>query len=211
MTLGGLFKQPETVQYPVQTKPAPAGLKGSVTVDVETCILCGICVKRCPCGVIEVDKKARTWSINHFGCVQCGYCVRECPKDSLVMEPHYATPAGEKKPEVVVVPAKEKKPKAKPVEQPAPEVSADVRLTPEEEAKLAAMDPEKAAKVRAAMIAKKAKAKAAEKPAEAAPADVQLTAEEEAKLAAMDPEKAEKVRKAMIAKKAREKAAEKSE
>ncbi len=63
------------------------------------------------------------------------------------------------------------------------------------EAKLAAMDPEKAAKVRAAMEAKAKKA-AAKEPA----ADAEL----EAKLAAMDPEKAAKVRAAMEAKKARE-------
>ena len=60
------------------------------------------------------------------------------------------------------------------------------------EAKLAAMDPEKAAKVRAAMEAKAKKA-AAEK---AAAAEAEL----EAKLANMDPEKAAKVRAAMEAK-----------
>ena len=60
------------------------------------------------------------------------------------------------------------------------------------EAKLAAMDPEKAAKVRAAMEAKAKKA-AAEK---AAAAEAEL----EAKLANMDPEQAAKVRAAMEAK-----------
>ncbi len=60
------------------------------------------------------------------------------------------------------------------------------------EAKLAAMDPEKAAKVRAAMEAK-AKKEAAAKQAE-------KDAAMEAKLAAMDPEKAAKVRAAMEAK-----------
>lgn len=57
------------------------------------------------------------------------------------------------------------------------------------EAKLAGMDPEKAAKVRAAMEAKQRKAK---------------DAEMEAKLAEMDPGKAAKVRAAMAAKAAKE-------
>lgn len=48
MTLSGLFKQPETIQYPVQKKEPPAGLKGHVTNDTGACILCGICQKRCP-------------------------------------------------------------------------------------------------------------------------------------------------------------------
>ena len=60
------------------------------------------------------------------------------------------------------------------------------------EAKLAAMDPEKAAKVRAAMEAKKKKEEAAKAAAEAAAL--------EEKLANMDPEKAAKVRAAMEAK-----------
>ncbi len=60
------------------------------------------------------------------------------------------------------------------------------------EAKLAGMDPEKAAKVRAAMEAK-AKKEAAAKQAEA-----------DAKIAALDPEKAAKVKAALEAKAARE-------
>ncbi len=60
------------------------------------------------------------------------------------------------------------------------------------EAKLAGMDPEKAAKVRAAMEAKAAKEKKAKE------------AELESKLVGMDPEKAAKVRAAMVAKAAKE-------
>ena len=93
MTLRGLFKQPETVQYPAQRKEPPAGLKGHVCNDVAACILCGICAKRCPTHAIEVDKKARTWAINRFQCVQCGSCVRECPKACLTMDTAYTPPA----------------------------------------------------------------------------------------------------------------------
>ena len=87
MTLGGLFKKPETLMYPVETKTPPAGLKGHVVNDVDRCILCGICQK---------DKPARTWTIDRFRCVQCGSCVRECPKDCLTMEPTYTPPATSK-------------------------------------------------------------------------------------------------------------------
>lgn len=94
MTLGGLFKKPETIQYPAQVKPAPAGLKGHVVIDTGTCILCSLCAKRCPTHAITVDKKgARTWSINRFQCVQCGSCVRECPKGSLAMDTAYTPPS----------------------------------------------------------------------------------------------------------------------
>ena len=104
MTISGLFKQPETVQYPVQTKTPPTGLKGHVTNDVTQCILCGICQKRCPCGAIEVSNPNRTWSINRFRCVQCGSCVRECPKSCLIMEPTYAPCSTAKHVDVFEVP-----------------------------------------------------------------------------------------------------------
>ncbi|HIW75172.1 MULTISPECIES: 4Fe-4S dicluster domain-containing protein [Gordonibacter] len=96
MTFKSLFGKPETLLYPVQTKTPPSGLKGHVTNHVTSCILCGICAKRCPCAAIEVDKQTRTWSINRFRCVQCGTCVRECPKQCLTMEPTYTSPATKK-------------------------------------------------------------------------------------------------------------------
>ena len=108
MTLRGLFKQPETVQYPAQRKEPPAGLKGHVCNDVAACILCGICAKRCPCGAIRVDKPARTWSIDRFRCVQCGSCVRECPKQCLSMEPTYTPPSTAKYVDSFEVPEREK-------------------------------------------------------------------------------------------------------
>ena len=87
MTFDSLFKKPETVLYPFEQKPAPAGLKGHVVNEVELCILCGICQKTCPAEAITVEKKERLWAIDPFLCVQCGACVRACPKDCLIMEP----------------------------------------------------------------------------------------------------------------------------
>ena len=52
MTLGSLFKKPETVCYPAEKKEAPAGLKGHIVNDVSVCIVCGICQRRCPCAAI---------------------------------------------------------------------------------------------------------------------------------------------------------------
>ena len=96
MTLGGLFKKPETTCYPFEKKVPPAGLKGHVVNDVEHCILCGICMKRCPTSAIVVEKPARRWEIDRFRCVQCGTCVRECPKHCLTMDPAYAPVARKK-------------------------------------------------------------------------------------------------------------------
>lgn len=93
MTLGSLFKKPETVLYPVEKKEAPAGLKGHIVNDVDVCILCGICQRRCPCAAIVVEKTNRKWTIDKFRCVQCGTCVLECPKHCLSMEPGWPAPS----------------------------------------------------------------------------------------------------------------------
>ena len=93
MTLGSLGKKPETVLYPLETKPQPEGLKGHISIDAEACILCGMCERSCPTSCITVDKGARTWTINRYSCIQCGYCVTVCPKECLHMQPGYAPAA----------------------------------------------------------------------------------------------------------------------
>ncbi len=135
MTLRSLFGKPETVMYPIEKRDIPAGHRGLVENDMAACILCGICVKRCPCDAIEVDKKAQTWAINHFRCIQCDTCVRECPKGSLSMNaeiPHVATAI-------------------------ACEVLGKPAPTPEELAAEAAKKAEREARIAAAKAAKAAK------------------------------------------------------
>ncbi len=90
-------------------------------------------------------------------------------------------------------------------EQAAPAAPATVAGPTEEEiqAKIAGLDPEKAAKVRAAMEAKAKKAAAAAvetTPATSAPSAALTEEEIQAKIAGLDPEKAAKVRAALEAK-----------
>ena len=153
MTLGSLFKQPETVLYPLEQKAAPAGRKGTITLLPETCILCGICEKRCPCNAITVQTKERTWAINHFQCVQCGYCVSECPKKSLAMDPGIPHISTKMEPEVVPVPEQVKEEPAEQKDVPAIEPTGDAEM----DAKLAKLPYDKAVKLRAAFMAKQNK------------------------------------------------------
>ena len=90
-------------------------------------------------------------------------------------------------------------------EQAAPAAPATVAGPTEEEiqAKIAGLDPEKAAKVRAALEAKAKKAAAAAvetAPAASAPSAALTEEEIQAKIAGLDPEKAAKVRAALEAK-----------
>ncbi len=108
MTLKSLFKKPETLCYPFETKEPPQGLKGHIVIDVDHCILCGICMKSCPCGAITVQKKERVWQIDPFRCVQCGTCVRMCPKHCLAMDPAQTPTAVEKSLRIYEIPQVEK-------------------------------------------------------------------------------------------------------
>ena len=102
MTMRSLFGKPETLRYPFETKEPPAGLKGHIRNDLDVCIFCGMCARVCPAAALEVDKAAKSWTIDRFRCVQCGSCTRSCPKSCLSMEPSYAPAATKRASEVFV-------------------------------------------------------------------------------------------------------------
>lgn len=162
MTFGSLFKKPETVLYPIETKPKPEGLKGHIEVDVNECILCGLCSRSCSTGCITVDRQAGTWQIFRLQCVQCGYCTTVCPKKCLSMKPNYMPATTQRLTDSydVVAQRKDGKPKSGSGKAAEPEketIAADSDLKPAEtvdaqlESLMKLMDAEKAEKVRAAL------------------------------------------------------------
>ena len=51
-----------------------------VTIDMEKCIGCGLCVKDCFVGVLQMqDGKASVLA----DCFKCGHCVAVCPKNAV--------------------------------------------------------------------------------------------------------------------------------
>jgi len=164
MTLRSLFTKPETLLYPFETKEAPAELKGTLHNDMAVCIFCGACARVCPADALLVDRKEKTWSINRYRCVQCRSCMRACPKDCLTMDNAHFAPTRLKSIEtyLAVEPDSALEGGKKELEESKAE-SKQAAL----EDKLAGMDPEKAAKVKAAMEAKaKREAEASEEASE---------------------------------------------
>lgn len=90
-----LFHGPYTDPYPIIKKPAFEDARGSVTIDIDTCIFCSICQKRCPTGAIVVNKAEGSWEIDRLKCIQCSYCVKVCPKKCLGMDGDYTPPCYE--------------------------------------------------------------------------------------------------------------------
>lgn len=178
MTMRSLFHKPATVKYPYEKRDLERmfpDLRGHVQCDIDMCILCGICSRACPVGAIAVDRKGGTWEIDPYRCVQCASCVRECPKKCLSMSTECAPATTELSVTTIHKPA-------------APAKGAAVggagagatgaasgqgarpksKLTPEQEARVAAARARKAAKDAAAVVASAGASKddaAAEAPA----------------------------------------------
>lgn len=102
--LRNLFSKPATRPYPREPRKYPARTRGHIENDIDACILCGLCARKCPTGAIKVDRAGKTWSISRFSCIQCGACVESCPKKSLSMNQSYTQPGAEKTTDVEVKP-----------------------------------------------------------------------------------------------------------
>lgn len=84
--------------------------RGSVTIDIDDCLFCGMCARKCPSDAITVDKASKTWSIDRMGCVQCSNCANSCPKKCLHMDKNYTTPSATKTVDSFTATAKESAP-----------------------------------------------------------------------------------------------------
>lgn len=102
-----MFKKPATLMYPVVQREWQERTRGSIDIDVDQCIACGICAKRCPADAIEVDRDPRQWTIHRMQCIQCGECVQACPKKCLDMNNKYTEPQAEKVVDTYEIPAKD--------------------------------------------------------------------------------------------------------
>ncbi len=91
-----LFSKPATRKYPQQPRNYPERTRGQIAIDIDSCVFCGLCAKKCPTGAITVNRADKTWSIERFGCIQCASCIESCNKNSLSMLRSYTAPGAVK-------------------------------------------------------------------------------------------------------------------
>jgi ech hydrogenase subunit F len=96
LIFGNFFKKPYTKMYPIRKWEPYKNTRGSIQVEIDKCIFCSICQKRCPAQAITVDKNTKKWEINRLRCIMCNYCVEVCPKKCLSAINHYAAPSPDK-------------------------------------------------------------------------------------------------------------------
>ena len=83
-----LFEGPATRRY--QRKSAStARARGMIGIDIEACIFCGLCSRRCPTGALTVRKDPREWEIDRLRCI-LRLLRRGLPKKCLAMANHYS-------------------------------------------------------------------------------------------------------------------------
>lgn len=94
--LAGMFKRNVTVKYPFRPKINDPLVRGHIGIEIEKCIYCGLCKRKCPTDAIEVSKAEQMWEIERFNCIQCAGCAEVCPKKCLHMN-NVLTPASTEK------------------------------------------------------------------------------------------------------------------
>ena len=90
MVIQSVFKAPATLMYPFKKREMVAPTRGSIVIEIDKCIYCSLCVKKCPPNALTVSKADRTWAIDRMMCISCSACVDVCPKKCLEMVPAYA-------------------------------------------------------------------------------------------------------------------------
>ena len=96
IALKNLFSKPATCNYPAKPAIYPERSRGHIEINIDDCIMCGMCMRKCPSSAIKVDRNTKTWSIERMGCVQCENCVNACPKNCLSIKPGYTVPSTSK-------------------------------------------------------------------------------------------------------------------
>lgn len=97
VTLTNFLRKPITTQYPEERDVVSKRSRGNGLIwDQEKCTGCGLCVKACPQGDIELvtHKEEKKFVVDKFEhdkghCLFCGLCVEGCPAKALLMEYGY--------------------------------------------------------------------------------------------------------------------------
>jgi ech hydrogenase subunit F len=89
---GNLLRGPATRMYPHVRREPFHNTRGRVAIEIEKCIFCGLCQRRCPPKAITVTKDDKTWAIDRLYCMTCNVCTEVCPVHCLAMEREYTRP-----------------------------------------------------------------------------------------------------------------------
>ncbi|XP_047523689.1 NADH-quinone oxidoreductase subunit I-like [Pieris napi] len=102
VTLGHIFKEPATINYPFEKGPLSPRFRGEHALrrypsGEERCIACKLCEAICPAQAITIEaeersdgsRRATRYDIDMTKCIFCGFCQDACPVDAIVEGPNF--------------------------------------------------------------------------------------------------------------------------
>ncbi|XP_067938202.1 NADH-ubiquinone oxidoreductase subunit 8-like [Watersipora subatra] len=102
ITLGHIFKEPATINYPFEKGPLSPRFRGEHALrrypsGEERCIACKLCEAICPAQAITIEAETRAdgsrrttrYDIDMTKCIYCGFCQEACPVDAIVEGPNF--------------------------------------------------------------------------------------------------------------------------
>ncbi len=92
-SLRNLFSKPATRLYPAVPANLADETRGRIVYDMDKCIFCGLCERRCPTNAITMDKANKSQTVSRARCIACRVCVENCPTDAIDMRREYAPPS----------------------------------------------------------------------------------------------------------------------
>lgn len=78
-------KPQETATTEASDNAAPAASGGYPQADLDQCVFCTLCAKKCPAEALTVDRIEKKWELNKDACLSCGLCASNCPKKCISM------------------------------------------------------------------------------------------------------------------------------
>lgn len=87
--LKNVFSKPATRMYPMEKRETYKDVRGQIGIEIDNCIFCGICSKKCPSNAISVNKNDKSWEIDHYKCIICNVCKEVCPKKCILSSEAY--------------------------------------------------------------------------------------------------------------------------
>lgn len=95
IVISNLFNSSKLAKYPNVKNEYFDITRGHISIDIEKCIFCGLCSKKCPSKAIVVNRTDKQWQIDRLKCIQCNCCVESCPKKCLMMNKEHIKPTSE--------------------------------------------------------------------------------------------------------------------
>lgn len=92
IVISNLFNLSRPAKYPNVKNSYYDITRGHIKIDIDKCILCGLCSNKCPAKAITVNRTEKYWKIDRLRCIQCNSCVESCPKKCLIMDKNHTKP-----------------------------------------------------------------------------------------------------------------------